>query len=263
MKNFKILCVKIFNDNYVWIIYNIKNKNCVIIDPGEYEKTFNFILNNGLIPSAIFITHHHKDHCGGAFELSNHFNIPIYGYINSKVIGISNYIDEGDEINIESSEMIFSVITLPGHTLDHVGYILMDSIFCGDTLFSGGCGKVFEGTYKQMLDSLNKLTKFNDSYKIYCSHEYTLTNLLFASEIDNENSFLIDYTKKIRGMINSGVRTIPTTLGLEKKINPFLRCNDMAFLKSLKKSKNVEFNNPLDAFIYIRELKNNFNSKII
>ncbi|MBY0545315.1 MAG: hydroxyacylglutathione hydrolase [Gammaproteobacteria bacterium] len=256
MEKFDVLYVKIFTDNYIWILVNNENHHCVIVDPGDAEPLLNFVQTQQLIPIAILITHHHRDHSAGIADIVSQYNIPVYGSIQSQLNEITHPVDETSLITFEKSDMVFNVMSIPGHTLDHIGYIFHDVLFCGDTLFSGGCGKVFEGSYEQMFSSLNKIAALPDETKIYCTHEYTLSNLLFAYKIDPENIDLNQYITLIKEKIKKGLITLPSTLELEKRINPFLRCDNAAFVTQLEKQADIKFNDSLAVFRYIRELKN-------
>lgn len=256
MDKFSVFYVKIFTDNYIWILVNNENRHCVIIDPGDAKPLLNFVQLHQLIPIAIFITHHHRDHSAGIAEIVSTYNIPVYGSTKSQLPEITHPVDETSTIALEEANMRFNIMSIPGHTLDHIAYHFQDMLFCGDTLFSGGCGRVFEGSYEQMFNSLNKIAALPDQTKIYCTHEYTLANLLFAHKIDPDNIKLNEYLAFVQEKTKKDLITLPSTLEIEKQINPFLRCNNAAFVVQLEKREGIKFNETLDVFTYIRELKN-------
>ncbi|NNM58188.1 MAG: hydroxyacylglutathione hydrolase [Legionellales bacterium] len=258
MDNFYITPVKTLRDNYVWIMVNKQNQHCLIVDPGEALPVLSFILNNNLIPDGILITHHHHDHTDGITGILSHYAIPVYGYIDNRVATITHHVEAGSVIRLEKMGCIINILYIPGHTLDHIAFHFDHALFCGDTLFSGGCGRVFEGSYEQMFSSLEKIAALPDETKIYCAHEYTLANLRFAETIDQDNQFLEEYITYIKSLTHENKCTLPSTLETEKKMNPFLRCKNQHFVAQLSKQKNITFKNEIEVFKYIRELKNYF-----
>ncbi len=256
--NSDVIPIKILHDNYVWVMINKNNKHSFIVDPGEAVPVLDFIKKNGLTPDAILITHHHHDHTGGVADILLNYDIPVYAHSTNKLSTVTNHVKEGDQIRLEKMNCILDILFIPGHTLDHIAYYIDNILFCGDTLFSGGCGRVFEGSYEQIFSSLEKIAALPDDTKIYCTHEYTLENLIFAQTIDPDNLFLQEYLKLVQSKTNEKNCTLPSTLKVEKKINPFLRCNNGKFVEQLSKHKNIVFKNGGDVFKYIRELKNDF-----
>ncbi|HGF7366375.1 TPA: hydroxyacylglutathione hydrolase, partial [Vibrio cholerae] len=217
----KVSFVKAFLDNYIWILSN--DEKAIVIDPGDARKVCDFLTDNNLSLEAILITHHHFDHINGVPELLDKFHdakliAPMS--INSDLR--SFFVTEGSQIILLDS--IFEVIELPGHTDDHIGFRYKNMLFCGDVLFSSGCGKVSNGQYEKMLSSLSKISSLPNNTIIYCGHEYTRDNLTFANYIEPGNEFIQEYIMLIDQ--NEDMPTIPTSLLLEKKINPFLRLLD-------------------------------------
>ncbi|EMZ1489109.1 hydroxyacylglutathione hydrolase [Vibrio cholerae] len=225
----KVSFVKAFLDNYIWILSN--DEKAIVIDPGDARKVCDFLTDNNLSLEAILITHHHFDHINGVPELLDKFHdakliAPMS--INSDLR--SFFVTEGSQIILLDS--IFEVIELPGHTDDHIGFRYKNMLFCGDVLFSSGCGKVSNGQYEKMLSSLSKISSLPNNTIIYCGHEYTRDNLIFANYIEPGNEFIQEYIMLIDQ--NEDMPTIPTSLLLEKKINPFLRLLDKENLQFFK-----------------------------
>ena len=213
-----IFHIPAYTDNYIWVIQS--GSDISVIDPGDASPVLELINNNKLNLVDILLTHHHFDHVGGTLELKKQTSGKIYGPLGN-IEGIDIHVSQND--NIKTLEYEFTVLETPGHTLDHIAYVEKQKniVFCGDTLFSAGCGRIFEGTFEQMHNSIQKLNQLEPETQIYCAHEYTESNLKFViSEIANE--FIEDYFKKISAKRSKGEISIPTTLELERKINPFL-----------------------------------------
>src|SRR5579883_1715764 len=166
-----IVPIRAFTDNYIWTILDDANKNCVVVDPGDAIPVLKYLKEKDLSLAGILLTHHHADHCGGVKKLLSQFpNIPVYGSHLSKIDSISNHVKEGNQISILNTH--FNVLEIPGHTLDHIAFYNENILFCGDTVFSAGCGKIFEGTAPQMYESLQKIMQLAKKIQIYCGHEY-------------------------------------------------------------------------------------------
>lgn len=230
--NLSIKPIKSFTDNYIWMIK--KNKDVVVVDPGDAIPVLNFLKEKNLNLKSILITHKHSDHIGGIEDLLRHYpNIKIYGPKNNFSF-IYTIVNNDELLKINELNIEFSVIATPGHTLDHVVFADQDHLFCGDTLFGCGCGKLFEGSYSQMHSSLKTLSKLPTSIKVYCAHEYTKKNIEFALTQDKDNQYLID---RKRNLIGKDI-TLPSTLGEELKTNPFLRSKDVTQFKELRQRKD-------------------------
>jgi hydroxyacylglutathione hydrolase len=230
--NLSIKPIKSFTDNYIWMIK--KNKDVVVVDPGDAIPVLNFLKEKNLNLKSILITHKHADHIGGIEDLLSHYpNIKIYGPKNNFNF-IYTIVNNDELLKINELNIEFRVIATPGHTLDHVVFADQDHLFCGDTLFGCGCGKLFEGSYSQMHSSLKTLSKLPTSIKVYCAHEYTKKNIEFALTQDKDNQYLID---RKRNLIGKDI-TLPSTLGEELKTNPFLRSKDVTQFKELRQRKD-------------------------
>lgn len=219
----KITAVPAFADNYIWLVQANDAPFTAIVDPGDATPVIAAIEKNNLIPSAILITHHHADHVGGVRELLSQFDIPVYGPANESIYGITHPLKQDDVIELEHIGARFQILDVPGHTSGHIAYYGHDMLFCGDTLFTGGCGRLFEGTPQQMFDSLEKIRALPDSTQVYCAHEYTLDNLKFALVAEPDNDNLKQRMKTTREQRQHDQATVPSDLGLEKRTNPFLR----------------------------------------
>ena len=255
----KIEPIKAFSDNYIWLVTT--NEGLLVVDPGDAAPVESYLKDNNMSLSNILITHHHFDHTGGVKRLSEtNNNVDVYGPTNSIFDGINKELKDGDKINILGID--FSIIEVPGHTLDHIAFFAENDgnpfLFCGDTLFAGGCGRIFEGTYEQMFESLSKLSELPLNTKVYCGHEYTLSNLSFALKVDKSNNILqVRYTDCIEAR-NNDIPTIPSTLELEMQTNPFLR-HDQKDIQECIMQKNdyLEDPNNMEIFKALREWKDN------
>ena len=248
--------IKAFSDNYIWLVTT--NEGSIVIDPGESKNTLDSLKNKQIDLSGILITHHHFDHTGGISDLSKNNTLDVYGP-NNDIESITKRVINGDVINVIG--LSFEIIEIPGHTLDHIAYYSFNEgnpiLFCGDTLFSGGCGRIFEGTYEQMHNSLKKLKCLPKNTKIYCGHEYTESNFKFASEVDPLNEDLQLRLNEVKELRKLEIPTLPVTLESELKTNPFLRCDN----KDIQEKIHKKFNTPrveVDVFKAIREWKDNF-----
>ena len=248
--------IKAFTDNYIWLVST--NEGSIVIDPGESKNIQKLIDNKTIDLKGILITHHHYDHTNGLSELVKKNELEVYGPVNN-IDGINHRLNDKDKISIIGID--FDVMSIPGHTLDHIGFYSANAnnpiLFCGDTLFAGGCGKIFEGTYEQMFHALKKITKLPTNTNIYCGHEYTLSNLKFALEADDSNKELIEEFKKVENKINSNIPSLPTTLDKELKVNPFLRCDNINIQNKIIEKFKVS-NNELEVFTALRKWKDNF-----
>ncbi len=260
---FNVQAIEAFNDNYIWCLVNNTTKHCVLVDPGDAKVCIEHINNNHLILDAILITHHHQDHTGGVAELIQTYkdvNIKVYGPKNDPVDDLTAVLVEGDNVDLFAQTLTFEVLDIPGHTLGHIAFYneAQHILFCGDTLFSGGCGRIFEGTASQMHQSLHKLAQLPDNTKVYCAHEYTTANLDFALTVEPDNQSLTNYYQHVKHLRAQSKATIPTSIGLEKQINPFLRSqqNTIKYIAEQKSNKTLPTNEAV--FAIIRQLKDNF-----
>ena len=245
---FNIRAIPALKDNYIWSIET--DQGAIIIDPGDAEPVLKYLASSNQTCIAILITHHHYDHTGGVDALyANDPRINIYGPDNLPIK--SPYFSIQSEVNIAGNH--FKVLYIPGHTLDHIAYYDGKHLFVGDTLFSGGCGRVFEGSNEQMLKSLDIICTFPDETIVFCAHEYTLNNLKFALFVEPDNLDI----KRHMEIIAQKTISLPTSIALEKKINPFLRLNEPNIQANLQ-SKSYDTNTRLNTFSALRKLKDEF-----
>lgn len=251
--------IRAFKDNYIWTIHN--QNYAVVVDPGIASPVIEYLESNKLQLSAILITHHHNDHTGGNAGLLKLFDVPVYGPHHELVTTVTHPLREDDQVNLQEISLTLKVLDTPGHTKGHIAYFgsnPVNMVFCGDTLFSCGCGRIFEGTPQQMYQSLQKLSQLPDDTLIYCAHEYTLSNTRFAKVVDPENSRLTELEITAQELRNQNLPTIPTTLALEKTVNPFLRCGQQEIINSVQNYSAKSLPDPLSVFTVLREWKNNF-----
>ncbi len=221
----KLISIPALQDNYIWLLHD-HNHHCIIIDPGESHQVLAILQQQHMIPDAILLTHHHHDHTAGVSGIIAHYpDTPVYGPEETASKGASVIIKDGDNIIINNHN--FSIIAVPGHTSGHIAWYSAPYLFCGDTLFSAGCGRIFEGTSQQMYASIQRLMQFPDETLICCAHEYTLSNIEFARQILPEDNELAAWQKQAVELRAQKQPTIPTTLRLERVVNLFLRCNDV------------------------------------
>ena len=247
--------IKAYTDNYIWLVST--NEGSIVVDPGESKEILNLIDSNKIDLKGVLITHHHYDHTNGLLDLTNKMNLEVYG--PKKIEGINNIVKESDKFSLIGID--FEVIEIPGHTLDHLAFYSSNNrdpiLFCGDTLFAGGCGRVFEGTFEQMFKSLKKISNYPKETKIFCGHEYTLSNLNFALEVDEDNKQLADEYINVKKLISSDIPSLPTNLNKELKVNPFLRCNEIN-IKNKVIDKFDIIDDELEIFTALRKWKDNF-----
>jgi hydroxyacylglutathione hydrolase len=253
-----VVPIPAFSDNYLWLIHN--GVHAAIVDPGDAEPVLAALDAHRLSLNAILLTHHHADHVGGVPRLLQHFNVPVYGPGTESIMHITTPLLEGDCARIPELELSLSVLEVPGHTRGHIAYVAKEQkwLFCGDTLFAGGCGRLFEGTPEQMINSLKKLAALPDATRVYCAHEYTLSNLRFAKEVDPTNIALQSRIHSEQAKREAGKPTVPSTIELEKSTNPFLRHEEPAIIKSLIAAGRIEDPESVAVFTALREWKNSY-----
>ena len=251
-----IEAIPAFSDNYIWIL--IKGNSAAVVDPGDASAVENFLNKNNLNLESVLITHHHYDHTGGILDLATRWNPKVFGPKGGHINGIDLELSEDARIEILDTE--FCIFETPGHTLDHIAYYSedIDSLFCGDTLFSGGCGRLFEGTPLQMFDSLKKFSRLPEKTRVYCTHEYTLSNLTFALEVEPNNNELKKYFEEVRTLRDSNRMSLPSSISLENKINPFLRTSVDQVKTNAENYANKKGLQPVEVLATIRDWKDNF-----
>ena len=252
----QVIPIPAFNDNYIWALVNQDNKQLYVVDPGDAEPVLAFCREHSLSLKGILITHHHWDHTNGVEKLVKKFNgLPVYGPNNSPFEGITHKLKDDAVITLDELQLTLAIMHVPGHTLDHIAYYNENMIFCGDTLFNGGCGRLFEGTPSQMLTSLLRIAALPDSTQVYCTHEYTRANLDFAAYIEPDNHTLVAYRDELAK--HSDI-SLPTTIEQQKAINPFLRTHEHNVRTSVLAKNSVTEINDVSVFAALRELKDNY-----
>ena len=252
-----------FDDNYLWLLDN--GREALVVDPGDAAPVAAALDARGLTLAGILLTHHHGDHVGGVNALRPRLQGPVYGPAHEKLPEPVQRLNGGD--TVELLGVRFTVMDVPGHTAGHIAYFAADVpgldplLFCGDTLFSGGCGRLFEGTPAQMLHSLDSLAALPPETCVCCAHEYTLSNLRFAHEVDPTNAALAAYTRWAQAQRAAGQPTLPGRIGTEVQINPFLRCTEPALRDAARRHAPLKLSaepSPVDVFATLREWKNGF-----
>lgn len=254
-----VVAVPAFQDNYLWLVHD--GKNALIVDPGDAAPVEAALGRLGLSLRAILLTHHHADHVGGVTALLARHPVPVYGPDNPTIAGISHVLRAGDRLMVEEPRLEARVLGVPGHTLDHIAYYGDGLLFCGDTLFAGGCGRLFEGTPAQMAASLAQLAALPPQTRVYCAHEYTLANLRFALAAEPGNAALAERMEAEQAARDRGEPTVPTTIARELATNPFLRTREPAIVATLLDSSRLEpaqARDPVAVFAALREWKNTF-----
>ena len=225
--------IEAFQDNYIWLIHN--DQNSIIVDPGDAGPVISALERKNLNLVAILITHHHADHIGGVIALQEKYpHIKIFAPQKDKYDFVNISLKNGDEINIPELQINYKIIEIPGHTRGHIAYYDKKNLFCGDTLFACGCGKIFDGTHEQMYNSLKKISALPKDTKIYCAHEYTKKNISFALSLDPDDTNL----KLRKALVSNMKNTIPSSLEEELKTNPFLKCTSLEAFKRLRDLKD-------------------------
>ncbi len=247
-----------FQDNYIWMLHT--DRHAIAIDPGDAAPVHAFLKRHRLTLSAILITHHHHDHTGGNLELQQAYRCAIYGPDNSRIPGITYIVRAPDTLEFAELNLHLTVIDTPGHTLDHISYYGAKHLFCGDTVFGCGCGKLFEGTPAIMAHSLDKIIALPESTWLCCAHEYTLNNIAFALTIDGDNRALLARAAADRAKRSRQQPTLPSTLALEKRTNPFLRFHDADMLEFAHAYLRRAPRNPGETFGAIRAAKDAWDS---
>jgi hydroxyacylglutathione hydrolase len=254
----KIIQIPLLRDNYGYLLVCDQTNQAAIVDPSEAEPVLRRVEQEKVELVAILNTHHHRDHTGGNEGLLASKPLKVYGHKSdrARVFGMTDGVDEGDEIRI--GELAGKVFFIPGHTTGHVAYLFDNNLFCGDTLFTAGCGRLFEGTPAEMQASLKKLTALPDRTKVYCGHEYTESNLRFALSVEGKNPKLVARFERVQGMRTRGLPTVPSTLEEEKLTNPFLRWDSQEIQASVAAAMPGSGRDPVAIFGAVRKMKDAF-----
>lgn len=252
---FDVIRIPAFKDNYIWLLR--KGAAAAVVDPGDAQPVLEVLEREHLSLTAILVTHHHADHQGGVSRLLAHYRAEVFGPAVESITGRTTPVRGGDTVRIPFCDIEFQVLDVPGHTLGHVAYYGAGCLFCGDTLFGAGCGRLFEGTATQMADSLARLAALPDQTAVYCAHEYTQANLRFALAVEPGNRCLRSRAEAVSLARDEGLPTIPSTIALENASNPFLRCGEPEVVASARR-RVPEAKDAVAVFAALRAWKDGF-----
>lgn len=262
MSPIELIPIPAFADNYLWLL--VRDGNAVVVDPGDAAPVEAALVQRGLNLVAILITHHHADHIGGLSALLAQRSLPVYGprRESATIRHLSVLLDDGDTAEVLGQR--FEVIEVPGHTKGHIAYFAAATdtqsplLLCGDTLFSGGCGRLFEGTAAQMHRSLSRLAALPGATQVYCTHEYTTSNLLFAQTVEPDNADLAEHLHRVRELRSANTPTLPSSIDLELRINPFLRSDRPGVRGAAIRHAGRALSDEVEVFAVLRTWKDSF-----
>ena len=259
----KLIPLPAFQDNYLWLLHDGAEAagRALVVDPGDAQPVLTFLQRAGLQLEAILVTHHHPDHIGGVDVLRDATGAKVWGPARERIPEPVTRLSQGDRIEVLG--LPFEVFDVPGHTAGHIAYYTPDLdgaplLFCGDTLFSAGCGRLFEGTPAQMADSLRKLAALPAATRVCCTHEYTLSNLNFAMAVEPGNAEIAEYKQQCEALRARGEPTLPSTIGRERRINPFLRAREPAVAQMALAHGAADPHDEVAVFAALRQWKNEF-----
>jgi len=253
----QITALPAFTDNYIWLLQDPETRRCAVVDPGDAAPVQGWLAANpGWVLSDILITHHHHDHVGGVEQLKKATDATVYGPASETIPARDVALKDNDRISVLGWD--FEVISVPGHTLGHIAFYHEGTLFCGDTLFAAGCGRLFEGTPEQMHTSLTRLASFPEDTRVYCTHEYTLSNLRFAVAVEPGNPHTVERLAKVTELRQAGIITLPSTLALEKMTNPFIRTGETSVKEKVDERMGAHNRAPSEVFAALRAWKDTF-----
>ncbi len=252
----EVVALRAFADNYIW---TIRDERCaVVVDPGEAQPVIEYLEREKLTLVAILNTHHHADHVGGNAALLARSPVPVYGPRDERIPEVSARLADGQRFTLPHFGIDMETLEIPGHTRTHIAFVGDGMLFCGDTLFAAGCGRLFEGTPRQMHDSLTRLTRLPEDTRVYCGHEYTLSNIKFARAAEPDNGQLPILEARMQALRDAGKPTLPSTIAQEKATNPFVRVQAAGVIKSASTRAGKTLSDPVSVLAEIRDWKNQF-----
>jgi hydroxyacylglutathione hydrolase len=254
-----VLHVPAFEDNYIWLLADDGRRRCALVDPGDADAAEAGLAAHGLAPVAILCTHHHRDHTGGIETLCRrHPGLAVYGPARERIPAMSHPLADGARVELAALGLALAVLDVPGHTAGHIAFVGDGALFCGDTLFSAGCGRLFEGTPAQMHASLARLAALPEDTAVYCAHEYTADGLRFAAAVEPRNADLPAYREQVRERRALDLPTLPSSIGLEKRVNPFLRTGTGSVRRAVETYCRRSLADEVEVFAELRRWKDEF-----
>ncbi len=256
MNDLSVYPVRAFQDNYVWTLR--RGPYAAVVDPGEAPPVLYYLRTQKLQLTAILNTHHHADHVGGNAQLLEQYKVPVYGPYDERIPTVSNRVREGDRFTLPEFDIEFEVFEIPAHTRSHIAFYGDGMLYCGDTLFACGCGRLFEGTPAQMHASLAKLASLPAATRVYCGHEYTLANIKFGKAVEAGNAELAKWEQTAAAQRAKDEPTLPSTLAQELRANPFMRCDQPEVIATASTHAGRPLTDPVSVLGELREWKNKF-----
>ncbi|MDP9082964.1 MAG: hydroxyacylglutathione hydrolase [Pseudomonadota bacterium] len=251
--------VRAFSDNYIWLIESPQDPGRVVaVDPGDAGPVIEELQRSGASLAAILLTHHHPDHIGGVPELLRHAPVAVIGPDDARITTRTRTVGGAEQCDLPDLGLSFETLRVPGHTVSHIAFWGHGALFCGDTLFSAGCGRMFEGTPTQMNASLTQLKTLPPQTRVFCGHEYTAANLRFALAVDPDNAAAVEYRDHVDRLRAAGNPSLPSTLAIETRVNPFLRCDDPIVVRAAEAHVGQQLTDSAQVFGALRAWKDQF-----
>jgi hydroxyacylglutathione hydrolase len=250
--------VPAFEDNYIWLIQAAHSNKVLVVDPGDAEPVLAYLETQQLNPVAVLITHHHQDHIGGVERLLSHYSMPVYGPSAEQIAVVDKPLTAPVKLEVDAAFPAIDVIDTSGHTQGHISYLIESNLFCGDTLFAGGCGRLLGGSAEQLFASLSQIKQLASDTMIYCAHEYTQANLRFAAAVEPNNQALLARQQAVNTLREQQKPTVPSLLAEELLSNPFLRCEQPNVIAAVAAHCGRELNSPVAVFTELRRWKDQF-----